>query len=95
MLKPLSAAKERLGLLRFEVDLPHRTLRQDGAPLAACLRDASARPWPDPDGCYYSYRTLETWWYDYTKRGYQDSPAPAPGSIPVKADPLMKPPASG
>lgn len=71
MSKPPSTAKERLALLRFEVICHIRTLRQDGTPLATCLRDASSRPWPDPHGCYYSYRTLETWWYDYAKRGYQ------------------------
>jgi hypothetical protein len=46
------------------------TLRQEGIPLDECLRAASSRPWPEPDGKYYSYLTLETWWYDYAKSGY-------------------------
>lgn len=63
--------KERLALLRFEVICHIKTLRQEGIPLAECVRKASSRPWPGPEGTYYSYRTIETWWYDYAKRGYQ------------------------
>jgi len=62
--------KSALALLRFEVICHLRTLRQEGIPLAECLRAASSRPWPEPDGNYYSCRTLETWWYDYAKSGY-------------------------
>ena len=62
--------KERLALLRFEVICQIKTLRQDGIPLAECLRIASSRPWPEPDGRYYSCRTIETWWYDHAKSGY-------------------------
>lgn len=62
--------KSALALLRFEVICHLKTLRQEGIPLAECLRAASSRPWPEPDGKYYSYRTLETWWYDYAKSGY-------------------------
>jgi len=63
-------SKERLALLRFEVICHLKTLRQEGIPLAECLRSASSRPWPEPDGKYYSCRTLETWWYDHAKSGY-------------------------
>lgn len=62
--------RERLALLRFEAICHIKTLRQEGLPLAECLRVACSRPWPDPDGRYYSYRTLETWWYGYAGRGY-------------------------
>lgn len=65
------APKERLALLRFEVICHIKTLRQEGLPLSECLRAASSRPWPEPDGPYYAYRTLETWWYDYARSGYQ------------------------
>ena len=63
-------AKDRLALLRFEVICHIKSLHKEGVPLAECLRSASSRPWPEPDGNYYSCRTLETWWYDYAKSGY-------------------------
>lgn len=62
--------KERLALLRFEVICHIKTLRQEGLPLAECLRAASSRPWPGETGAYFSHRTIETWWYDYEKAGY-------------------------
>ena len=62
--------KSTLALLRFEVICHLKNLRQEGVPLAECLRSASSRPWPEPEGNYYSCRTLETWWYDYAKSGY-------------------------
>jgi putative transposase len=65
------APKERLALLRFEVICHIKNLRQEGLPLSECLRAASSRPWPEPDGPFYACRTLETWWYDYAKSGYQ------------------------
>jgi hypothetical protein len=71
MSTPTPNPKERLALLRFEVICHIKTLRQDGQPLALCLRDAASRPWPGEEGKYYSFRTIETWWYDYTSRGYQ------------------------
>lgn len=71
MSTPTPNPKERLALLRFEVICHIKTLRQDGQPLALCLRDAASRPWPGAEGKYYSFRTIETWWYDYTSRGYQ------------------------
>jgi transposase InsO family protein len=71
MQKEPSKPKERLALLRFEVICHIKTLRQEGFPLSECLRGACSRPWPEPDGNYYSFRTLETWWYDYARSGYQ------------------------
>jgi len=62
--------KSALALLRFEVICHLKNLHKEGVPLAECLRSASSRPWPEPDGNYYSCRTLETWWYDYAKSGY-------------------------
>lgn len=62
--------KSALALLRFEAVCHIKALRQEGVPLAECLRSASSRPWPEPGGSYYSCRTLETWWYDYSKSGY-------------------------
>lgn len=62
--------KSAIALQRFEVICHLKSLRQEGVPLAECLRSASSRPWPEPDGNYYSYRTMETWWYDYAKSGY-------------------------
>ncbi|MEI6607701.1 MAG: hypothetical protein WCP35_20540, partial [Verrucomicrobiota bacterium] len=62
--------KSALALLRFEVICHLKNLHKEGVPLAECLRSASSRPWPEPDGKYYSCRTLETWWYDYAKSGY-------------------------
>lgn len=65
-----SDPKSAVALLRFEIICHLKSLRQEGVPLAECLRSASSRPWPGPDGVYYSPRTLETWWYAYAKSGY-------------------------
>jgi transposase InsO family protein len=70
MQNPPPKSKERLALLRFEVICHVKTLRSDGLPLAECLRAASSRPWPGDDGQYYSYRTMETWWYAHGRRGF-------------------------
>ena len=70
MQKTTPNSKERLALVRFEAVCHIKNLRQEGIPLCDCLREASSRPWPEPDGNYYSYRTLETWWYDYGRSGY-------------------------
>jgi transposase InsO family protein len=83
--------KSALPLLRFEVICHLKNLRQEGIPLAECLRSASSRPWPEPDGNYYSARTLETWWYDYAKSGYgglagKDSRADAGKSRSIDKD---------
>ena len=64
------SAKQNLALLRFEVICHIKSLRQEGIPLAECLREASSRPWPPDGGNYYSVRTIETWWYHHAKSGY-------------------------
>jgi len=63
--------KQSLALLRYAVICHIKTLRLEGMPLAEGLRSASSRPWPGEDGYYYSYRTIETWWYANAKSGYQ------------------------
>ena len=62
--------KEHLALVRHEVICHVKTLRQEGIPLADGLRSASSRPWPGEDGHYYSYRTIETWWYRHQLHGF-------------------------
>jgi hypothetical protein len=62
--------KERLALLRFEIICHIKTLREEGRPLAECVRAAASRPWPGENGQYFAARTLETWWYDYASKGY-------------------------
>jgi len=56
--------------MRYEVICHIKTLRQQAIALAECLRRASSRPWPGEDGHYYSYRTIETWWYDHARHGF-------------------------
>ena len=65
-----STAKERLALTRFEAVSYIKVLQADGTLLADAIRQACARPWPDQHGRYYSFRTLETWWYRHAKRGF-------------------------
>jgi len=62
--------KESLALLRFEVICQIKSRLAAGTSLAESLREASSRPWPGDDGIYYSFRTLESWWYQYSKRGF-------------------------
>jgi hypothetical protein len=70
MKNPAPNNKERLTLLRFEVICHMKTRMEGGVPLAECLREASSRPWPGENGCYYSFRTPETWWYAHEKHGF-------------------------
>lgn len=70
-------AKEHLALLRYEVICHIKTLRSQDIPLAQCLREASSRPWPGDDGHYYSYRTMETWWYEHQHHGFSGLSGPA------------------
>jgi transposase InsO family protein len=70
MQKPTPAPKEVLAILRHEVICHIKTLRTEGLPLVACVQAASSRPWPAEGGRYFAARTLETWWYDYTKGGF-------------------------
>jgi len=41
-----------------------------GLSLAAALREAAARPWPDAAGRGYAIRTLEDWFYAYRRDGF-------------------------
>ena len=70
MQNPTPNNKDRLTLLRFEVICHIKARIETGVPLAECLREASTRPWPGEGGHYYSFRTLETWWYDHSKHGF-------------------------
>lgn len=70
MQTPAPKPKEGLALLRFEVICHIKTLKATGLALAECLRRASSRPWPGENGAYYSFRTIETWWYDYERSGF-------------------------
>jgi putative transposase len=70
MQKPTPKLKESRALLRFEVVCHIKTLRGEGIPLAKCVRAAASRPWPGENGQYFSFRTIETWWYDYADKGY-------------------------
>ena len=73
--------KERLSLLRFEAICHIKTLRGEGIALSEALREACSRPWPEPNGDYYSYRTLETWWYSHKNHGFSGL-----AGKPVRAD---------
>lgn len=70
MNNPPPKPEESRLLLRFEVLCHIKTLRGEGLPLAQCVRAAASRPWPAGGRRYYSYRTIETWWYDYAQAGY-------------------------
>ena len=69
---PLSTSsnKERLALLRYEAICYIKIRLAEGARLADAIREASARRWPDDHGVFYSFRTIETWWYEHGKRGF-------------------------
>jgi transposase InsO family protein len=70
MQNPTPTSKELRALLRYEVVCHIKTLNHEGIPLAECLRKASSRPWPGEGGHYYSYRTIETWWYCHALHGF-------------------------
>lgn len=70
MKNPAPTPKESRALLRFEVICHIKTLHREGVPLAECVRVASARPWPGESNQYFAARTIETWWYDYARDGY-------------------------
>lgn len=69
--KKTNSASQHLALTRFKaLNFVEDQQRQGGA-LAAALRQASVRPWPDENGDYYAVRTLEDWWYAYQKHGFE------------------------
>ena len=45
--------------------------QRTGRVLAEALRQASLHPWPDDNGDYYAWRTIEDWWYAYKKGGFE------------------------
>ena len=67
-------ALTRFRALNFVEDL----LRQ-GRLLAEALRQASRYPWPDENGDYYAWRTIEDWRYAYKSGGF-NALVPAPRS---------------
>jgi len=71
--------KQTQALTRFRALNFIEDLQRSGRPLAAALREAARRPWPDENGDYYAARTLEDWWYAYKKGGF-DALVPAPRS---------------
>jgi len=65
------------GLTRFRaLNFVEDQLRV-GMPLSEALRQASHHPWPDENGDYYAWRTIEDWWYVYCKGGF-DALVPQP-----------------
>ena len=69
--------QQRQALLRFRALNHVEDLVRQGHALAAALRTAAARPWPDENGDYYALRTLEDWWYAYRQGGFAAlTPAP-------------------
>jgi putative transposase len=64
---PSNDAMNRLSAVHW-IDQEHRSTNQT---LAQCLRRAASRPWPDLTGRYYSFGTLENWYYTYKHKGLQ------------------------
>jgi len=71
LMKHINNPKEAQALLRYEVICHIKTRLSQQMRLSESLREASSRPWPDENGYCYSYRTIETWWYDYKKGGFK------------------------
>lgn len=78
-LQNLDPHASTLALTRFRALNFVEDQRRAGGALAAALRAASLRPWPDEQGDYYAVRTLEDWWYAYQKGGF-DVLIPTPRS---------------
>ena len=78
IITPAPEDPSEMAMVRFTavnwIEQEHRTTHQA---LAQCLRRAASRPWPDLSGRYYSFGTLESWYYAYQKNGLtglQDHP---------------------
>jgi transposase InsO family protein len=71
---PQTQALTRFRALNFVEDL-----MRGGGILADALRQASLHPWPDENGDYYAWRTIEDWWYAYKDGGF-DALVSAPRS---------------
>ncbi len=63
-----SLALERYGLITQIQDRLRR-----GLPLSAALEEVSSTPVMRPDGTQrlYARRTIEDWWYDYQREGFE------------------------
>jgi transposase InsO family protein len=72
MENPISNQANTTALLRFRVINWLEERVSSGAVLAASLREASSRPWPDEElGDYFAARTIEDWWYAYKNGGFK------------------------
>ncbi len=64
--------QEQSALVRYGAISYLQQLQEEGRSLAAALRQAALRPWPDvQSGKHYAIRTLEDWWYAYQNDGFQ------------------------
>jgi putative transposase len=63
-------AQATVALTRFRAVNHIEEAIRGGICLAAVLREAALRPWPDGSGRCYAVRTLEDWFYAYRKNGF-------------------------
>ena len=68
--KPQIEQRELTALVKYAAINFIQSQRQEGYPLAAALRAAALRPWPDREGRIYARRTLEDWWYTHATGGF-------------------------
>ncbi len=61
---------ETAALTRFKAVNHIEERIRGGASIAAALREAAERLWPDESGRHYAVRTLEDWLYAYRKGGF-------------------------
>ena len=66
-----SNRKNQVALRRFAAISFLEQQQRDGIALADALRRAALRPWPDEQGVYFAVRTVEDYWYDYKKGGFE------------------------
>lgn len=62
---------QKLALKRFAAISWVQQRVAEGLTLAQALREAAARPWPDAQGSYYSWATLEELYYLHRKGGFE------------------------
>lgn len=65
-----NSPSQNQALTRFKVINFVEDLFRISPPLSEALRAASLRPWPDENGDYYAFRTIQDWWYDFKKGGF-------------------------
>jgi hypothetical protein len=61
-----STALERFLIVNFVAFLMETT----GACLQKAFKHASERMWPNERGKKFAVRTIENWWYDYARKGF-------------------------